>query len=68
MADKHYIMSLGVPKPKTAAEAVRGAKKFLASVYGLRQEQLMVRKKTVPQNAMLVYTTTVSPDDVEDRS
>ena len=27
-------MSLGVPEPKTAAEAVRGAKKFLASVYG----------------------------------
>jgi hypothetical protein len=27
-------MSLGVPVPKTAAEAVRGAKKFLAQVYG----------------------------------
>ena len=27
-------MSLGVPEPKTAAEAVRGAKKFLAQVYG----------------------------------
>ena len=27
-------MSLGVPEPKTAAEAVRGAKKFLAAVYG----------------------------------
>lgn len=27
-------MSLGVPVPKTAAEAVRGAKKFLAHVYG----------------------------------
>jgi hypothetical protein len=27
-------MSLGVPEPKTAAEAMRGAKKFLAKVYG----------------------------------
>lgn len=27
-------MALGVPVPKTAAEAVRGAKKFLAQVYG----------------------------------
>jgi hypothetical protein len=27
-------MALGVPVPKTAAEAVRGAKKFLANVYG----------------------------------
>jgi hypothetical protein len=27
-------MSLGVPVPQTAAEAARGAKKFLASVYG----------------------------------
>lgn len=27
-------LSLGVPEPKTAAEAVRGAKKFLAQVYG----------------------------------
>ena len=27
-------MSLGAPEPKTASEAVRGAKKFLAQVYG----------------------------------
>jgi hypothetical protein len=29
-------MSLGVPVPTTATEAVRGAKKFLAAVYGRR--------------------------------
>lgn len=29
-------MSLGVPEPKTAAEALRGAKKFLLQVYGRR--------------------------------
>jgi hypothetical protein len=33
---KELPMSLGVPVPHTAAEAVRGAKKFLATVYGRR--------------------------------
>jgi hypothetical protein len=27
-------MSLGVPEPQTAADAMRGAKRFLANVYG----------------------------------
>jgi hypothetical protein len=29
-------MSLGAPEPKTAAEALRAAKKFLLQVYGRR--------------------------------
>jgi hypothetical protein len=29
-------MALGVPEPKTTAEALRGAKKFLMQVYGRR--------------------------------
>ena len=33
---KELPMSLGVPVPHTTAEAVRGAKKFLAAVYGRR--------------------------------
>jgi hypothetical protein len=32
--DKELPLSLGVPEPKTVVEAMRGAKRFLAKVYG----------------------------------